>query len=195
MPSAPLKRAILKTLAETKTLEYTSVHNGFFLDYWGLPKVSSYMSPSILVLDIPGNTAVIPGTGNERISFTHTRDVARYVAALLDEEQWEQTTTVAGQTTTWNEFVKIAEEVKGVKFTVTYDGPEMYEHGKVTELPSQVAMYPFFPKEMMQQFAAVISQLFVHEMLNVGGEVTHSELLDEVKPWSVRDVLEAAWKA
>ncbi|KXJ85568.1 hypothetical protein Micbo1qcDRAFT_198786 [Microdochium bolleyi] len=195
MPIADQKKFLIKTLRESKTLEYTEVHNGYLFDYFGVPKIPSYMTPFTIVIDMPHNTAAIPGTGNERVTFTHTRDVARYVAALLDLEKWDLETTVEGETTTWNEFVKLAEEVKGTKFNVTYDGPELYENGKVGELPSHVPMYPFFPKEALQGLAAAFNLQFVQGMADLSGDVTHNKLFDEIKPWGARDVLERAWKA
>lgn len=195
MPIADQKKFLVKTLRESKTLEYTEVHNGYFLDFFGVPKIPSYMTPFTIVVDMPYNTAAIPGTGDELVTLTHTRDIARYVAALLDVDKWETETTVAGETITWNKFVEIAEEVKGTKFKVTYDGPELYENGKVGELPSHVPMYPFFPKEALQGLASAFNLQFVQGMADLSREVTHNDLFDEIKPWGVKDVLELAWKA
>lgn len=64
-------------------------------------------------LDIPHKKAAIPGTGDEPISFTYTYDVAKFVAAFLDETEWEELTVCYGERTTWNSFLKIAEEVSG----------------------------------------------------------------------------------
>ncbi|KAH7020775.1 uncharacterized protein B0I36DRAFT_296210 [Microdochium trichocladiopsis] len=195
MPIAAAKDRIVDVLRASKTLEYTEVRTGYFLDYFGMPKVKSYLTPFVIVLDIAHNAAAIPGTGNDRVSFTHTRDVGRYVAALLDVEKWETETTVVAETLTWNEFLALAEEVKGTKFEVTYDGPELYNNGKTGELPTHKQMYPFFPKEMLQGMASAFNLTFVRGIADLSGGVTHNAQLDEIKPWSAKDVLEMAWKA
>lgn len=95
------------------TLEYTRVNNGYFLDYWGIPKVKTYLQPFTLVVDMADNMAAIPGTGDVPVVFTHTFDVAKYVAAFLDLDKWEKETYVIGDKVTWNEFVELAQAAKG----------------------------------------------------------------------------------
>lgn len=111
MPNKLRAAALLK---ETKDLEYTVVHNGFFLDYWATPAVPSYMSPFTLFIDMPGNAAAIPGSGNTPSAFTHTKDVGKFVAAALDLDKWEPDTFIVGDKVTFNEFVKLAEAAKGI---------------------------------------------------------------------------------
>lgn len=83
------------------------------MDFWGVPAVKSYMGYQTLVLDVPNNAAAIPGTGDEPVVFTHTTDVARFVAASLALERWEPVSYVVGDRVTWNEFLHLAEEAKG----------------------------------------------------------------------------------
>ncbi|KAB8207157.1 hypothetical protein BDV34DRAFT_223722 [Aspergillus parasiticus] len=105
-------------------LEYTLVSNGFFMDYYGLPKVKSYLQPFVFAVDMANNTAAIPGSGNVPVVFTHTFDVAQYVAALISEENWNERSIIIGDKLTWNDLVSLAEATKGTKFDVTYDGEE-----------------------------------------------------------------------
>lgn len=98
---------------KAKGLEYTVFYNGAFMDIWGLPKVPSHMRPFALVLDMVNNAASIPGSGDVPVIFTHTKDVAKFVAASLDMEKWEPETYVMGDTMTFNEFLHLAEDVKG----------------------------------------------------------------------------------
>ena len=65
-------------------------------------------------LDIKHRTAAIPGSGDVPVTFTFSKDVARYVAAFLDLEKWEQRTFIVGDKVTMNEMVKIAEEATGM---------------------------------------------------------------------------------
>lgn len=103
-----------KALEETTDLEHTSFHNGFFLDYWCMPAVKSHMTPWTVVVDMASNAAVLPGSGDVNVTFTHTSDVGRYVAAWLDVREWEPRTFLVGETVTWNQFLAIAEDVKGM---------------------------------------------------------------------------------
>jgi nucleoside-diphosphate-sugar epimerase len=101
----------VKALEEAQNLEYTVVHNGMLLDYWTTKPTE--MSPFSLVVDVAHKAAAIPGDGNTPVAFTHTSDIARYVAALLDEKKWDIESTIVGDKVTWNEFVKLAEAAQG----------------------------------------------------------------------------------
>lgn len=98
---------------EKSNLEYTLVYMGYFLDFWGYPRVKTYQRPNIIVVDIEHDVAAIPGAGNTPVTFTHTFNAAEFVAASLDLPKWDRESYIVGDTVTWNEFLKIAEEVKG----------------------------------------------------------------------------------
>lgn len=99
-------------------LEYTLVHNGFFMDYFGMPYVDSYMSPEVPFIDIQACKAAIPGTGDEnKVVFTYTRDVARFVRRLVEmgeEERWMEKSVVVGDRVTMNEVLEGAEMARGM---------------------------------------------------------------------------------
>ena len=111
----PIAAAKLKAFAalEKTNLEWTSISNGFFLDYWGMPNIKSYLSQMILVLDVAGKRAAIPGSGNTPLTFTYSVDVARFTAELLKLDEWETESFIIGDRLTWNEFTALAEEVRG----------------------------------------------------------------------------------
>jgi hypothetical protein len=44
----------------------------------------SSIVPAMMVINAINNAALIPGSGNMPAAFTHTSDMAKYVAALLD---------------------------------------------------------------------------------------------------------------
>ncbi|KAL3444832.1 NAD(P)-binding protein [Aspergillus insuetus] len=182
-------------LRSTKSLEYTSVSNGFFLDYYGLPKLKSYLQPFVFAVDVANNTAAIPGTGDVPIVFTHTFDVARFVAALVGEPNWPERSIVIGDKKSWNEFVAIAEDVKGVKFNTTHDSEELLNTFKVTELPSHPSVYPFLPKEQLQYILAVFGRWTAAGDFDLPDAESLNRRFPEIKPRSVRDVLEERWKA
>jgi nucleoside-diphosphate-sugar epimerase len=95
-------------------LQWTVFLNGCFLDYWAQPHIESYLRPSPFALDIEHKEAAIPGDGNSRITFTYSFDVARFVVASLDLEEWPEQSRIAGDVLTWNEFVLCAEETLGL---------------------------------------------------------------------------------
>jgi hypothetical protein len=194
-PVAKTKVEIIDAVSRTN-LEWTGIQNGLFTDFYVAPKVKSYLTPLPLVLDIQGNAAGIPGTGNEPVVFTHTSDISKYVAELvLDPKPWDQTSTIIGDKITWNEFVKIAEDVKGNKFEVTYESTDTLKQGKVTELPSHPHLYPFFPKEAMQGLFASFGLLFAKGDLDLKPEPANSlnERYPGIKPKTVRELVREAW--
>lgn len=66
-----------------------------------------------MVLDVENRAAAIPGSGDVPVTLTYSYDVASFVAALLDMPHWSKESRIIGDTVTWNEFVRMAEEVTG----------------------------------------------------------------------------------
>ena len=200
-------------LKKVTDLETTYVQHGFFLDYYGLPNIRSHMAPALMILDIPNDAAAIPGSGNTAVMFPHTTDVAKFVTLMLDLDKWDSVTYVEGDRVTWNEFVHLAEEAKGerhpllptlrpgavanyvpgTKFNVKYDSVESLEKGETTELPGQLAIYPFFPKEALQGMAATFGLWFEQGVLGFMPEKSLNEQFPEVTTWKVKDFLQEAW--
>ncbi|KAL6407494.1 nmra-like family protein [Ilyonectria robusta] len=192
--TVPSKLDAWAVLKETKTLEYTIVHNGFFLDYWCQNVVKSHMPPTTVAIDIFNGAAGIPGAGNTPVTFTHTTDVAKYVAAFIDLEKWEPDTYIIGDSVTWNEFLKLAETAKGSKFDVTYDSTEKLKSGQITEIPAHVPSYAAFPKEAYQQMMATFGLWFDDGSFNLAslGVKDLTQVFPEIKPLKVKNILEAA---
>ncbi|KAF2501137.1 NAD(P)-binding protein [Lophium mytilinum] len=191
-PPAGLKLEVLSKLKKS-TLEHTRVNCGFFLDYFGIPKIESFLQPTTIVLDLNNNTAGIPGEGNTPVAFTHTTDVARYVSKLLDIAKWKPDSYTIGDKITWNDFVALAEKTKGVKFNVQYDSIESLQKGQITELPAHVPVYPYFPKEQLQFVFAVFGLWFDGGAFNLHPEQGSLDLnaeFPEIKPLTVKDVLQ-----
>lgn len=84
------------------------------MDYFGMPHCASHMNPETPYIDIPSLRAAIPGSGDEKVAWTYTHDVARYVRALIESaEPWPKTSLIVGDTMSLNAIVSIAEEIKG----------------------------------------------------------------------------------
>lgn len=113
IPSILMKQASLHLLEASKNLEWTLFYVGFFMDYFGMPNLPSYLAPLVVLIDIPGNTAAIPGEGNTPVTFTHTSDLGKFVAASLDLQKWDRVSVVIGDKMTLNEAVTLAEQATG----------------------------------------------------------------------------------
>lgn len=194
-PIAAAKVKVIERVSQTN-LEWTGVQNGLFIDLYTSPKAPSYFQPMAMVVDIQGNTASIPGTGDEPITFTHTYDLAKFVVALvLSKERWEKVSVVIGDKITWNEFVTIAEEAKGVKFTITHESPETLQAGKITELPSHSHIYPFFPKEAFQGMLSLFYTAFAKGdfELDTSSATFLNDKFPEIRVRSVKELVNQAW--
>ncbi|SPO01759.1 uncharacterized protein DNG_04432 [Cephalotrichum gorgonifer] len=194
-PAAAQTLGYLKAL-ESTSLEWTAMHNGFFLDFYVAPEVQSYMSYMAIVVDLKNNFAAIPGSGDVPVVFTHSFDIGRFTAALLTKDKWEEESFIIGDKMTWNEFVRIGQEVKGTNFTVVYDSMEKLKREQVTELPSHPSLYPLFPipKETLQAMFAHFGIMFENGALDITDHTLNEDFPD-IKPRTVRELILEAYAA
>lgn len=94
-------------------LEWTQFHNGLFLDYYGMPHVETHLTPLVIFVDIAHRAAAIPGTGDEVINVTYTKDLAKFVVASLSLEKWDKVMQVYSDQTSVNQIIQLAEEATG----------------------------------------------------------------------------------
>ncbi|KAK1834903.1 hypothetical protein QBC39DRAFT_431229 [Podospora conica] len=193
-PSAVHNFNARDALNKTTNLEHTAIQVGFLIDYWTNPKIKSYLAPITAVIDIPANVAVIPGSGNTPVTFIHSADLAKMTVASLDLAKWDPIATAVGDNVTWNEFVRLVEEVRGTKIAVTYDSVEKLSKGEVTELPSHPQSYEHFPKEALQSILAAFGLWFEDGSIHMTPEKTlNQQLPEEVQPRKVKELLREAW--
>jgi nucleoside-diphosphate-sugar epimerase len=96
------------------SLEWTQFYNGLFLDYYGMPHIETYLTPLVVIVDMAYKIAALPGsTGEEIVSFTYTRDLARFVVKALELEKWEEEMWCFSENTSFNKLLKLAEEARG----------------------------------------------------------------------------------
>jgi nucleoside-diphosphate-sugar epimerase len=105
-------------------VEWTLVNGGWFMDYFvnGVGGTKSYMKalPGVWPIDLEAWTAVVLGSGEEKIGWTAARDVAKALVALLRVEKggWEKHTYVVGEIGTWNGGMEKLEAFHGRRLTV-----------------------------------------------------------------------------
>jgi nucleoside-diphosphate-sugar epimerase len=99
------------------------------------------MPSEVPFVDIEACQATIPGTGEERVVWTHTTDVAKFVsrAIAMKPGTWPEHSWIVGDKVTFHQILAAAEKARGVKFKVTYDSLERLRSGKVTPIPANKA--------------------------------------------------------
>lgn len=101
-------------LLRSSHLDFTRIIFGWLLDTYGYPCCKSNMKPFYFAVDFQIRRAALPGDGEVPVTFLHSRDIAKYVAALLNEtKRWPETSAFASDRMTWNELVKVAENIMG----------------------------------------------------------------------------------
>ncbi|KAL7941064.1 hypothetical protein V8C42DRAFT_361477 [Trichoderma barbatum] len=191
-PTYALREATASELRKTK-LEWTRFLCGYFLDYYMTPDFKSYQVPARFVLDIESKSAGIPGTGDDAISLTYTFDLAKFIVASLSLPEWEEITYCYGDKTTWNKFLKLAEEARGSKFEVTYDSVEKLRSGQITELPGHRAVYDQIPKDYMHKYLSLFGLLVTEGGMDVPVEKALNTRFPDIKTVKIKDVV-AKWQ-
>jgi nucleoside-diphosphate-sugar epimerase len=190
-PYAGVKFAAVDALKRTN-LKWTSIYTGLFLDYI-IVNHPTHLRPNAQLVDVDKNVAGIPGTGNDPVHFTYSYDVAKYTAALLALETWEQNYYIAGDVKTWNEVVEIVERAKGVKFEVVYDPVENLKKGEVKEMLGQrqsgEALGGEKNKEVLRRIAVMFRLWFTEGLAADREGVSLNKVLPEIEPLT----LEKAW--
>lgn len=94
-------------------LQYTRFATGFFMDYWGMPYVETHLAPFTFGIDMGNCQAAIPGDGNDHLSLTYSKDLAKFVVRTLDLDEWPDLSIGVGDDITFNEMLRLAEEARG----------------------------------------------------------------------------------
>ena len=79
------------------------------------------------VVNVRNGTADFPGDGRQAVTFTDTRDVARFVEAALGLRSWEEEMGMRGDAVDWRALVGVLERVQGREFLVRENGVEEME--------------------------------------------------------------------
>ncbi|CAH0017624.1 unnamed protein product [Clonostachys rhizophaga] len=119
------RQAFRAKLAAQKEIQATLVLQGWLADYWVQPadESKSYIRPfpNGWPIDLDQKTVRIPGTGDEPIGWTATRDMAKAVVKLISYDgDWPDHTYVFGELGTWNEAIPKLEKFLGRKLERNY---------------------------------------------------------------------------
>lgn len=122
-------------------------------------------------------TADLPGDGSNKMTFTRTQDIGKFVAAALDLEKWEEEMGMVGSTMSYNEVVGAIEKVTKRKMLVKHNTEE--ELAKMIKEDEGARFYNQVRLSIAQGEAPV--------------EPTLNKLAPDVKPWTVEEYLERYW--
>jgi acetolactate synthase small subunit len=162
-------------------IEYTLFCNGLFMDYFASPQKSNpYLEPMPFGVDINQCTAWFAGTGDEPINVTLLEDMAKFVAASLDMEKWQSQSGVIGSRTSWNEIVRLGEQVRGQKFDVKR---QTIEEMLATKKPNSTDFLDTFYRDAMVHFAQG----------EVEYEPTLNECFPQIKLTKIDEFIEQWW--
>ncbi|EEU37358.1 uncharacterized protein NECHADRAFT_51335 [Fusarium vanettenii 77-13-4] len=175
---------------DKSSLKYTRIPIGIFMDYMGLPHIPSHIRNFPWAFDFPSRRAVVSGTGNEPFTMTYSKDLALFVARLIDEDEWPEWSFIGGSDVTQNQIVALAEKALGDKLAVTHDSLEDLKVGKATVLfPSEETYGGMDPAGMMAMLGASVAE---GEML-LPKEGRLNDRFPDVQTTSIDDLITRAW--
>lgn len=108
-------KAVVADHVRKSGLKYTFFETGLYMNFLGGGKDGSGVDhlPG-LPIDIVAGKARVPGDGTSRVAWTRVQDIAAYVAASLDLEEWPEVSRLAGDIISWNDLIALAETVRGM---------------------------------------------------------------------------------
>jgi hypothetical protein len=194
-----------RELAKTSTLEYTYIYPGMFMDYFGLPRISSSLHQLCFFVDPENGTAVLPDDGEARMSMTFTTDAARYLALALELDKWPQIMTTVVSTVSLNELVVLVENSLGRKLDVRYQPVEKLLKYEGIDLKTNLDIASRFPERFpggVQQLRALIADLEAGVALgayDLGNLSGHLDLVKEFDgkapaPKRIEQLIQQAWR-
>ncbi|CAH0058346.1 unnamed protein product [Clonostachys solani] len=174
-------------------LQYTRFAIGIFMDYFGTPNTPSHLSPFVWGVDIAKHHAAIPGSGNEILSMTYSKDVARFIERLIEDGNWPEYSIISGSDTSFNQILALAQEYIGKyrheDFSVTHDTKEKLEKNEATLLDDS-SYGGMDPRVMM----SVIGLQLIEGGLELPSEGRLNDHYPEFKPMTIAELIARAWK-
>jgi uncharacterized protein YbjT (DUF2867 family) len=179
------KRIVMDAVKKSG-LEYTHFANGVIMNYLSIGNPHGLggmgtLEPFIFSIDIQNFTATIPGTGNDPFVLTRVEDIAKFVTASLALEKWPEFLGMAGDITTLNEILHVAEAVREKPFTTKYI-PEAEIKARMRDNPDSI----------MTNFGhEVFLALLKGDRLNFDPNL--NKLCPKVEPMKAKEFIEFWW--
>ncbi|KAF4976143.1 hypothetical protein FZEAL_7162 [Fusarium zealandicum] len=191
------KLQALERVKATK-LEYTRYVIGFLMDYYGFPAETIPVQPLAVILDMDNHAAAIPGTGNDKITLTHSETIGKFVSASLDLEKWPETSWIIGDTLTWREALEIVQDAQHKEFDVKFDSEEALKASQITELPANIPRYAIAGKPFLSGILSVWSLGFIWGWFDIssakGEDKALNEILPQVETLSFATYIKRCWQ-
>ena len=187
---------------ERTSLEFAYIYPGMFMDYFGMPNISTHLRELRLFIDPTNGIAVVPGDGNAKMAMSYTKDVARYTALSLELDSWPRVMTTASSTATPNEIVGLVEKNLGRKLAMTYQPiPALLRHENVVLL-GNVHNAEEFPGglEQLRALSADLGASIALGAYDFSRLPSHLDLVEHfagktVPPMRVEELIKMAWKS
>lgn len=178
------RKAVVADAVRKSGIEYTLFDTGFFMDALAVGAPGATPSPYKPIYDVENLTATIPGDGSAYMTYIRGEDLGKLVAASLELEKWPEVSRMIGDRKTFNEILRLAEKVRGGKFSVSYVSLETMKK-RLDELrdPSDIA--------------ALVQTQFCIEMVasdRLGSpDANLNDLCPQVKPMGIEEFLQKWW--
>ncbi|KAJ5275589.1 hypothetical protein N7505_004134 [Penicillium chrysogenum] len=175
-------------LLRSSHVDFTRFVFGWMLDTWNPVRAKSHMPPMSWVLDFENRRARIPGDGKAPLTLLHSFDLAKFVAALLDEEsRWPETSAFAGDRITFNEVVELAESIMGQKWEVTYEPVSRLEKKDVVVFEQPEGSYDF--GERLRDVTAEFGLIVVKDMMDASVDGLRNMDFTNLLPYDIDSFL------
>lgn len=190
-----------RELEKTTTLEYSYIYPGMFMDYFGMPNISTHLRELCLFVDPTNGVALVPGDGETKMATSYTKDIARYTALALGLDKWPRVMTTASSTVTINELVALVNRNLDIPLKTTYQPlSSLLKHQDRTMLPRNVPIAEHFP-EGVEQLSALLADLGASVALGAydfSRLAGHLDLVEHfagetTPPMRIEELLDMAW--
>ena len=194
-PKVEVWKACQKAMQEGK-IQCARFCPGMLMNYFGLgcptdreEEVLGGLSDQCLIMDVANSVAEIPSL-NYRAEFTMTEvgDLGRFVAAVLDLDEWplDGEIGVVGHTAPIHEIIQVAERVTGKEFMVTVVDRAEWVRRAETIPGIGVGIKEILDKMIAQLMVACCDGRTVMQPVA-------NRLCPQVKPIGIEEYLQKAW--
>ncbi|KAK0610814.1 hypothetical protein B0T14DRAFT_487280 [Immersiella caudata] len=190
-------------LAKTKTLDYTYIYTGMFMDYFGMPKVPSALRPLAFFIDPTHGKAMLPAQADTKMSMTFSTDAARYIALSLEMRGWPRIMTTETSRMSPVDLVNlVAKTMKPERQIIIH---EFLDGLRERDLPMNVEIARQYPERFpggMDQLRELITNLevsVVRGAYDFGRLSEHTNLahlfhIEVPDPKRIEDLIKEAWE-